>query len=456
MHHVAKAITESYLSRTAKSQARIEQARLFMPGGDTRWSTFYSPYPTFMERGEGCYLYDSDGNRYIDFLNNYTALIHGHCHPAVVEAASLQVQQGPVFGAPVQCQYELAEILCNRIPGLDLVRFCNSGTEATMMAMRAARAFTGKDVIVKMDGGYHGTHEFVEVNVRPDTNLEGLPTPHLEGAGVPNCVLEGTMLARFNDLEIVEWGLKLHANKIAAVIVEPMPNAAGMVPPQPGYLKDLRQLTQEYGVLLIFDEIVTLRLSTGGMQLLEDVTPDLTALGKLIGGGFAIGGFGGKREIMERFDPTHPQNIKHSGTFNGHNVAMAAGAATLREYDQTAIDNINQLGEHLQSRFDEAFKDAGLHGHTTGIGSLLYVHWTDKEIKNPTDVVLWKEQAGELPRLLHLELLNRGIFSANRGMFSISTPMTEQEIDETVAAFGATLKTLTPYVADVAPHLLVD
>ena len=304
-----------------------------------------------MERGEGCTLVDCDGHRYLDFLNNYTALVLGHAHPAVTAAATEQMARGAIFGAPSAAQYQLAELICQRVPGVDYLRYTNSGTEATMMAMRAARAYSGKQIILKMDGGYHGSHDFAEVNITPDPNPHGQPTPLPEQGGVPHAVLGGTMVARFNDLASVEAALEEHHDRIAGLIVEPLQNSAGMIVAQPGFLAGLRQLADKYQVLLIFDEVVTFRLHEGGMQKMTGIIPDLTALGKSIGGGYAIGAFGGEAEIMRRYDPAFPRGFHHSGTFNGHNVAMAAGAATLRHFGPAEIAHIDALGDRLRAGF---------------------------------------------------------------------------------------------------------
>lgn len=451
---VVKDITDRYLNRTKQSQASDARAKKYLPGGDTRTSTYFFPHPSYMDRGEGCYLYDCDGNRHIDFLNNFTSLIHGHNHLAVFKAASTQLEKGTAFASASAIQSELAEIICERVPSIDMIRFANSGTEATMMAMRAARAFAGKDIIVKMDGGYHGTHDFAEVNIIADFQSEGMPSARVAGPGIPACVLDGVMVAPFNDLDAVEGMLAEHKDKIAAVIMEPVLGAGGGILPKARYLEGMRELADKYGVLLIFDEIITFRLSLGGLQRLKGVEPDLTALGKIIGGGFAAGAFGGRKEIMERFDPAHPQAIVHAGTFNGHNVTMAAGVATLQHYGQAEIDRINKLGDRLRGGFNQAFQAAGIKGQATGLGSLVVVHWTDGEIASPRDVLLSVRSAAELPGLLHLEMMNRGVFSASRGMYCISTPMTEKEIDQAAEAFEATLRVLKPYVAETAPHLL--
>ena len=454
-HPVKDDILQRYVSRTPISRELDARARRSLPGGDTRWATYYQPYPAYMVRGEGCTLIDADGNQYLDFQNNYTSLVHGHAHPAITAAIQQQAANSVVYGAPAAQQFELADLITSRLPGVDQLRFTNSGTEANMMAMRAARAFTGKPVILKMDGGYHGSHDMAEVNITPDLSGRRLPVPRVEADGVPEAVLGAVAVARFNDLESVDEVLNTHAGQIAAIITEPLMNTAGIILPDEGFLAGLRELADRCGALLIFDEVVTMRLHAGGYQGKSGVLPDLTALGKLIGGGLPIGAFGGRADIMRLYDPARPNGFHHSGTFNGNPLTMAAGIASVNALTPQAIAHINQLGATLRKGMDEAFVEAGIHGHTTGEGSLAYVHWTGDKITSAEHVVRWKQKAAELPRLLHMELLNRGIFAANRGLFNLSTPMTGTEIDRTLEAFCAALFTLKPYVADQAPQLLV-
>lgn len=455
-HTIAQAIIDQYLSRTRRSRGHCEIAKKVLPGGSTRRAVYFDPYPTYIERGEGCTIYDADGNRYLDFNNNYTSLIHGHAHPAVVEAVRAQVTRGTLYGSPATCQYEMAAILCERIPSVELVRFCNSGTEATMMAMRLARAYSGKDVILKMDGGYHGTHDFAEINITASAEPEARPPLRKESQGTPDCILEAIMVVPFNDLDAVEETLSSYHDRIAAVIVEPMMNAGGLVPARPGYLAGLRRLADEYGVLLIFDEVVTFRLSLGGWQLLDGVMPDITTLGKIIGGGFPVGAVGGRAEVMDLFNPARPDSIKHSGTFNGNSITMVAGMTTLGHFGQVEIDRVNKLGDRLRQRIAVAFRAHGLKVNVTGRGSLAYIHWTDKEIVTASDSARAAKDAGQLLMLLQLGLLNHGIWVPYRGELAVSTPMTEREIDQAAKAVGDVLGVLKPYVEDAAPHLLLS
>ena len=450
----ANTIVQTFKQRTQGSQEWDARAKKSLPGGDTRASSYYTPYPAYMVRGEGCYLYDLDENRYIDFLNNYTSLIHGHAHPATVSAIQEQAARGTVLGSAAEVTVEHAEMLCSRVPSLESVRYCNSGTEATHLAMRAARAFTGKDVIVKMDGGYHGSHDYVQVNVKPDTAEEGLPRRRLTTRGVPAAVMQGMQVVPFNDLGALEDLLRAHSGEIAAIILEPVLGSGGGVEPQPGYLRGVRQLADTYDVLLIFDEILTFRLDVGGIQSAVGVTPDLTSVAKFIGGGLPLGAFGGRQEIMAPFDPTHPQTIPHNGTFNGNNVAMAAGLATMKAYGAGEVAQINELGQRLKDGFNRTFQAAGVKARAAGLGSIIPIHWSEGEIRTARDAVAAQEAARTLPKLLHMEMMNRGIFSAPRGQFTISTPMTAREIDTAVDVLAQSLEMVKPYMVEHTPHLL--
>ena len=452
---ISRKILNTYRDKTPGSMAHQEKAGGYLPGGDTRSATYFSPYPVYMEKGRGCRLYDVDGNEYIDMLGNYTSLVHGHAHPAIVDAIREQAGKGTVFGAVGVVQYRHAEHLCSRIPSMDMIRYCNSGTEATLFVIRAARAFTGKDGIIKIDGGYHGGHDLAEVNNIADLETDGSPRASVH-AGIPTSVLQDVQVVPFNDLTAVASILETDADRIAAIIVEPVLGAGGVIPPQSGYLVGLRELADRFNILLIFDEVITLRLSTGGLQKLVGVMPDLTSLGKIIGGGLPAGAFGGRADIMAIFDPAHPRAIIHSGTFNAANMVMAAGLCALNALDQPAIDRINSLGERLKAGFQDAFKKAGIRGQVTGIGSLNQVHWCGDPPQNARDARRALTAAGELSGLLHLELINRGIYSAKRGMFVISTPMSELEIDKTVAAFAGALDILKPYIAEKHPQRVVE
>jgi len=450
---VKQDVSKRYFERTAKTREHLEAAKKYLPGGDTRSAGYYGPYPVFIERGRGCRVYDCDGNEYIDLVNNFTSLIHGHAHPRLIEAARAQSEKGTAFAAPSIIQYEHARHLCDRVPSLDMLRYCNSGTEATLFTMRAARAFTGKDGFIKMDGGYHGVHDYVEANTIADFTAEGPPSVKLD-RGVPARVADDLYITPFNDLEATESILQKHHDRIAGIIMEPMLGSGGLIYPQAGYLQGMRELADRYQVLLVFDEIITFRLSRGGLQELEEVRPDLTALGKLIGGGYPVGAFGGRAEIMARFDPNHPESVAHSGTFGGNNNTLAAGLAALEMYGQGEADRINGLGDRLRHGFQSAMDRVGIRGRAGGCGSLVGTIWTGRELANAKDVVLGFLESGDLSAILHWEMLNRGVFSASRGMYVISTPMDHAIIDKVVAEFEGALELIKPYAAEINPELI--
>ncbi len=454
---VEDAIMQRYRARTAGSRARHQEALRYLPGGDTRVATFYAPYPSYMAAGAGAWLTDCDGNRYLDMLNNYTSLAHGHAQPAIVEEAAEQLTRGTVFGAAAAEQVALAKLLTARVPGIDLLRFTNSGSESTMMMMRAARAYRGRDIIVKLEGGYHGSHDFVEVSVSPEVSAAAaLPQARLEGRGLPAAVLNAVMVAPFNDLAAMEALLQRHHKRIAGIIIEPMPNAGGLLPPVPGYLQGLRALADAYDVLLLFDEVVTLRLAEGGFQEIAGLKPDLTALGKIIGGGFPVAAFGGRADIMSAFDPQGADFLFHSGTFNGNSIGMRAGLTALQRLDAAAIARINRLGERFGAAVNAMFAALGIRAQCLGYGSLQQIHWTDGELLTLRDAARANQDIGKLRELLHLELMNRGVYTVNRGLFCLSTPMQAAELDFALAALAAALERLRPYMRAVAPRLLAE
>ena len=278
----------TYRQTTAGSGALHEKAVAVMPGGTTRTTTYFEPYPLYIERGEGCRVWDADGTERIDMLGNYTAMILGHAHPKVQEAIRKQAARGTGFAAANPIEVQLATLLCERVPSLDAVRFCNSGTEATMFAMRLARAFTGRPKIARMEGGYHGTHDYAEVSTHPALSEAGPPEAPIarpDSMGTPAWALEQTVVLPFNNPDAAEAIIRRESGELAAVILEPIIGAGGVIPATVEFLERLRNVTRELAILLIFDEVISFRVAPGGAQQLYGVTPDLTTLGKIIGGG---------------------------------------------------------------------------------------------------------------------------------------------------------------------------
>jgi glutamate-1-semialdehyde 2,1-aminomutase len=435
-----QAVLEQYLKANSRSKELNDRARSLLPGGITRTSVYFDPFPPYMERGSGCRIRDVDGNERIDFSNNYTALILGHGHPEVVAAVHAQVDRGSAFAAPSRHEVELAAEITRRVPSIERIRFTSSGTEAVMFALRAARAFTGRRKIAKAEGGFHGTSEYAMVSVSPDPALAGdahAPASLAAAKGVPDAVVEDVVVFPFNDAAATEAIIRRHRDDVAAVIVEPVLGSSGMIPAQPEYLAALREITARYGIVLVFDEIITLRLAVGGAQARYGLAPDLTVMGKIIGGGYPVAAFGGQAEIMVLLDPAGGRAaIPQSGTFNGNPIGMVAGLATLRQLTPAAYDRLNEMGDEVRARLTSLFARRGVAAQVTGVGSLLNLHFTNVAV---TDFRTMR--TGDAARLRHVffGLLNAGIFLAPRGMLCLSTSMGDDEIAALVRATEQTL-----------------
>ena len=423
-----------YRRTTPGSHALHERAVRAMPGGTTRTTTYFDPYPLYIDRGEGCRTWDVDGAERIDMLGNYTALILGHAHPKVVEAVQRQVARGTAFAAANPVEVELAELLCERVPSLDLVRFCNSGTEATMFAMRLARAFTGRPKIARIEGGYHGTHDHAEVSTHPDPASAGpadRPVARPDSIGTPAWALEQTVVLPFNDPGAAELILREEAGRVAAVILEPIIGAGGVIAATPEFLSRLRQLTRELGMLLIFDEVISLRVAPGGAQELYGVTPDLTTMGKIIGGGLPVAAFGGRAEVMELLDPRREPSLAQGGTYNGNPLGMAAGLAAMKELTPDVYADLDRKGARVKDQLSEVFASHGVAAQVNGVGSLFAIHFTDRP------VVDYRSKATSdawMTRDFFLGLVNHGVLVAPRAMGALSTPMGEHEIQRFIDA----------------------
>jgi glutamate-1-semialdehyde 2,1-aminomutase len=449
-------LEQLYRDWSPGSLKRMQDARAVMPGGDTRASAHYRPYPLFVERGEGSRLYDVDGHQLVDFMNNFTSLVHGHAHAPTVAAVTEQIERGSAYAAPTESQVELARIICARVASIDEVRFTSSGSEATNMCIRAARAHTGKPKIIKVEGGYHGSHEIGEMSLVPLPGKAGpleSPTTLPPDRSINASEVQDVITIPYNEIEIARQHLERHADEVAALIVEPLLASMGMIAAEEEYLRALRQLTEECEVLMIVDEVVTLRLGVGGFQQVRGIAPDLTSMGKIIGGGLPVGCFGGRRELMELFNPERRDSVMHTSTFSGNALTMAAGIASMNALTASEIARINTLGDELRAGFDRAFASAGVRGRTLGWGSLCNLHLYDGEIRNARDTLRGFAESGRMSRLLHLGLLRRGIFSSPRGMFNVSTAMTRDDVTTASDALADTLTELRPAIEQECPSL---
>ncbi len=424
---VEQAERAQYLARTPASAALHARARAVMPGGDTRTGTFHAPYPLFIDEGRGCTLVDADGHEYVDTLYNFTSLLHGHAFAPVLGAIAGQAARGTVHGTANRLQVALAETMTARVPSVERLRFCNSGTEATLGAIRAARAFTGRPAILKMAGGYHGSHDPVAIAM---SSRETTPP-----VGITPGVAGEVVVGRFNDLTATAALVEQHRDRLAAVIVEPMLGSGALVADR-AFLAGLRDLTRAHGVLLILDEVITFRLSVGGLQSTLDVVPDLTSFGKIIGGGLPVGAFGGRADVMATFDPSRAGAIAHSGTYNGNATTMAAGLEALAHYDAAAVARLHDTGEALRARLNATIARLGLAATVTGHGSLMQLHLSPAAVTRPED----DERADPRDvRLMHLALANRGVFSSTRQLYVVPTVWTAETEQRFVTAFDAAL-----------------
>ena len=429
-----------YLEMTPNSKSRWEEAAKYLPGGDSRHSIFWEPYPIFVTSASGCHVVDADGVDRLDFINTMTTLILGHAAPPVMEAVQEQLGKGVAYNAPNEHQIRLAKLLCQRIPSFDLVRFTNSGTEATLNTIRAARAFTGKNRFVKVEGGYHGTHDAVTISVRVDPDTAGDP---LRPKAVPNSaglaagVEDQVTIIPFNETEAALRILEENKDELAAVIVEPVMGSVGMVPASAEYLTMLRDFTKANGIVLIFDEVISFRVAPGGSQQYYGITPDLTALGKIIGGGFPVGAFGGREDIMELYDPTKGAKVSHAGTFNANPITMLAGAVTLEQLTDDVYRDLAELTELMRQRIRDVCADMEVPVQVTGLGSLFGIHFTGQPIHNYRDVATVDTK---LRRQMFLGLMNEGILPASNLVGALSTQITETEVDTYVEAFRTVLQ----------------
>ncbi|WP_395671683.1 aspartate aminotransferase family protein [Phenylobacterium sp.] len=433
-----------YPDDNSKSRALYERARAVLPGGNTRTTVHMSPYPVYLERGAGCRVWDVDGVARIDVINNFTAAIHGHAHPVLTQAAQAQAALGTAFGMPTAAEIELAEGLAARIATVDQCRFTNSGTEAVMAALKAARAFTGRAKIAKCEGAYHGSYDYAEVSLDtpPSAWRANAPVSTAYAAGTPPAVLEDVVVVPFNDVDGAAEVLRAHAGELAAILVDPMPNRAGLAPADRAYVQALRELADEIGALLIFDEVICFRLGPNGAQPIWGVEADLTTLGKVIGGGFPIGAVGGRHEVMAVFDPTDGKPpLPQGGTFSANPVSMRCGLAALDLLDAETFARLDRQGDRLRAAIDEAFAAAGLQGHATGMGSLLKIHLAPQPVRDYRSAYLDPEAARRLKALI-VRLLNEGVIVAPNGLMALSTPMTDDDIEQIADAIRRSLAQL--------------
>ncbi|MEM3774244.1 MAG: glutamate-1-semialdehyde 2,1-aminomutase [Candidatus Bathyarchaeia archaeon] len=426
---------EIYVAKTAKSKALHERAKNVLPAGVSYGIRFFEPYPFYTARAKGSKLYDVDGNEYVDFWMGHGTHILGHSPPVVVEAVRRQLENGTHYGTSHELEVALAEQVVKMVPSAEMVRFTNSGTEANMYAIRLARAYTGRSKIIKFEGGWHGGYDALHIGVKYPFHIP-------ESAGLTAGATQDTILAVFNNLEDVE--AKARKEPVAAIIVEPVLGAGGSIPAEKEFLKGLRELCNEKGILLIYDEVITgFRLAPGGAQQYYGVLPDITVLGKILGGGFPVGAFCGRREIMERLNPLvyeRPNFSFHGGTFCANPITMAAGLAVLKALeDGSIISRLNRIGEKVRETLREIFEAKDIDVQATGAGSMLNTHFTSRHVRNARDAF-----EADRKRLAeyHLNLIARGVFFLPTHFGSISAAHTDADIEKLFQATENYAKTI--------------
>jgi len=425
------------MNELKNSQELFNEAQRYLPGGvDSPVRAFKAVggTPPFMVRGDGSKIYDADGNKFIDYVCSWGPLILGHSHPQVVEKLRQAIERGTSFGAPTEMEITLARMICAAMPSIEMIRFVNSGTEATMTALRLARAFTGRDRIVKFAGCYHGHADGLLAKGGSGLATLGIP----DSPGVPLGYAQNTLVAPYNNSEAVEQLFQRYPEEIAGVIVEPVAANMGVVPPQPGFLASLRKLTNEFGALLIFDEVITgFRVAYGGAQALYGITPDLTCLGKIIGGGLPVGAYGGRREIMEMMAPVGP--VYQAGTLSGNPLVMTAGIETIKILSQPGVyHQLEARSSSLEEGLVKAASESGIGLHISRVASLLTVFFTAKPV---VDYESAKQANTTLFGRFFHRLLAEGIYwppSQFEAVF-VSLAHSDEDIQTTIRVVGRAL-----------------
>jgi glutamate-1-semialdehyde 2,1-aminomutase len=425
--------------KDTNSKVAFDEAKQYIPGGvnsPVRAFKSVGITPVYIDHGEGSRVYDIDGQSYLDYVCSWGPLIMGHAHPEVVKALQAAVVKGTSFGAPTLAETEMAKLVCERVPSMDIVRMVNSGTEATMSAIRLARGFTSRSKILKFEGSYHGHADSLLIKAGSGVATLGLP----DSPGVPEVVATHTITVPYNDLASVKLAFEKFGEEIAAIIVEPVAGNMGVVPPQPGFLEGLREVTQQYGSLLIFDEVMTgFRVGLHSAQGLFGVTPDLTCLGKVIGGGLPVGAYGGRRDILEQIAPSGP--IYQAGTLSGNPLAMAAGYSTLKLLTPEVYDRLEERAARLQAGFERNASELGIPVTINRVGSMVCPFFTEEKVVN-FDTAKTSNQ--DHFRRYFTEMVNEGVSVAPsqfEGMF-VSGVHTAEDIDATIEANYRALKRL--------------
>lgn len=426
----------------------FRQACAVIPGGISRNTVFRKPYPSYAASAAGCYITDIEGVQRIDFANNMASLIHGHAHPAVVESVIEQVKKGTAYMMATEAEVKYAELLCNRVPGFEKIRFVNSGTEAVMAMIKASRAFTGRSKIAKAEGAYHGTYDFAEVSqTSSPANWGNSNKPNSVPLvkGTPQGVLDDVIVFPFNDTERTVSILDQYHDQIACVLIDPVPHRIGLFPASNEFIDAMYKWTRQHNALLVFDEVVTFRVSYRGAQDNYNCIPDLTALGKIIGGGFPIGALAGRSDIMQVMDQREsPLRYPLSGTFSANPISMTAGYVTMKLFDQDAVHHLNDLTQTAIARIGEAIRIADVPVSITGSGSMFRFHLRNTPPQSYREAFQTKTETELINSFLDHLFLDEKMLLINTGSCMFSTALTIREVDRLAEAVLKGLKILKP------------
>lgn len=427
------------------SEALFDRAKRVLAGGVSRDTILRSPHPIYVDKGRGCMVTDIEGKVYTDFVNNMASLVHGHAFPPVVEAVKDQLARGTCFTLGTSIEVEFAEHMSKRSAAFERIRFVNSGTEAVMAAVKAARAYSGRPKIAKVEGAYHGAYDYVEVSQTPGPDRWGpvdAPAAVALAAGTPQAVADDVIVIPFNDEARALHILNQHRDSVAGVLIDLIPHRVGVIPATSSFVRALREWTRQNGALLIFDEVITFRTEVGGAQARYDVAPDITALGKAIGGGFPVGAVAGRSDVMSVFTAT-PEGVRLplSGTFSANPVTMTAGLVAMQHFDEAAVRSLNKLGDDTREALTQAIRLADVPGCVTGAGSMFRIHLREQAPTNYREAYVGGDAKAQLGRFVD-RMLDSGFILANTGMGTLSTAMHPGVVDQLAEAVRQVLRDL--------------
>ncbi len=433
--HLDAKINMNPIDTKSKSLALYEEAIKVLPGGISRNTIYRKPHPDYAIRGEGSRVTDIDGNTRIDFANNMASLLHGHAFPPIVKAVSKQLANGTAFTMATEAELRYAQHICSRNDGFDKIRFMNSGTEAVMAGIKAARAITGRPKIAKSEGAYHGTYDYAEVSQKSKPENWGSETdpqsvPVVEGT--PQAALDDVIIIPFNNIARTLEILDRHKDELACVLIDPLPHRVGLIPATSEFMAAIRKWTTDNGALFLLDEVITFRMGYGGAQDWFEVQPDLTAMGKIIGGGFPVGGLAGKEEYMSVLDPTKDRlPFPFSGTFSANPITMTAGRVAMELFDSAAVKKLNDLGEYARQKITDAITATNTQASVTGAGSMFRVHLKSEPPVEYRSAYQDKAEANKIAHLVN-HMYDNGFMMINTCSAALSTVLTESDVDQMV------------------------